>query len=95
MKSKSLSSHCLNSPITRQVSLTLEFNGITQFRLTNSVSINKFPDTVDAFVLFDVLSAEECDYLVSQTEELQKYSFWNLHKDNPRRDFRDADTVYY
>ena len=62
--------------------------------MINLVSISKFSDAVDAFVLSDVLSTEECDFLVSQTEELQKYSFWDLKHDRPRKDFRDADTVF-
>ncbi|GBG32316.1 Hypothetical Protein FCC1311_085412 [Hondaea fermentalgiana] len=48
------------------------------------------PD-LDCVVLDDVLSAEECAYLVSQTEKM-KYSFWDAREER-KTEFRNADTI--
>eukprot|EP01125_Pyxidicula_operculata_P010250 TRINITY_DN3378_c0_g1_i1.p1 TRINITY_DN3378_c0_g1~~TRINITY_DN3378_c0_g1_i1.p1 ORF type:complete len:324 (+),score=37.36 TRINITY_DN3378_c0_g1_i1:2-973(+) len=44
-----------------------------------------------AFVLENVLSQKECEYLIKTCEEIG-YTFWD-QRPNARKDFRDADTI--
>jgi leukotriene-A4 hydrolase len=45
-----------------------------------------------AFVLENVFSKTECEYLVRTAEEVG-FSFWDTTRTVPRKDFRDADTI--
>jgi len=47
---------------------------------------------LQAFVLDNVLSPSECAHLVKMTEEVG-FSFWDTTRAEPRKDFRDADTI--
>lgn len=47
---------------------------------------------LDAFVLHDVLSAQECERLMAHSEALA-YSFWHADQSAEKREFRNADTV--
>lgn len=47
--------------------------------------------SLDAFVLHNVLSHEECDALIQKTEDIGQYSFWNAS--SAKTDFRDVNTI--
>jgi len=47
---------------------------------------------LQAFVLENILSPDECEYLISTAESVG-FSFWDTTRENPRKDFRDADTI--
>ena len=49
-------------------------------------------ETLDAVVIDDVLSAEECAYLINATEE-EGYTFWKSNATEEAKQFRTADTV--
>lgn len=47
---------------------------------------------LDAFILQDVLSAQECERLRARSEALA-YTFWHADQSAEKREFRNADTV--
>lgn len=47
--------------------------------------------SLDAFVLHNLLTPQECDELIKNTEEIDQYSFWNAS--SPKTDFRDVNTI--
>jgi hypothetical protein len=50
------------------------------------------PANLDMFVVDDVLSSAECDSLIHAAESA-RLTFWDSTADEPRRDYRNADTV--
>eukprot|EP00040_Diaphanoeca_grandis_P026874 m.151489 g.151489 ORF g.151489 m.151489 type:complete len:365 (-) comp30763_c0_seq1:248-1342(-) len=50
------------------------------------------PPGTDAFAIDDVLSQDECELLLAASESAG-LTFWDTTRSNPRKDYRNADTV--
>jgi len=55
------------------------------------VTRKDIPGVPLAFILENVLSPSECDFLINSAETVG-YSYWDS-RENARKDFRDADTI--
>jgi len=69
-----------------------DMRGLEEVKVeASSICCHQPVENLDCFVLDNVLSEQECKYLVEKTEEMG-YSFWDSRPDRVT-DFRDADTI--
>jgi len=65
---------------------------VAQLRDSDREVVETRPEpSLDCVILDDVLSEEECAYLVEQTEKIG-YTFWDARPDS-KTEFRNADTI--
>lgn len=57
----------------------------------SSIRKEELDSPLDAFVLHDLLTKQECEALVKNTEEIGQYSFWNAK--SAKTDYRDVHTI--
>lgn len=77
------------NPVTKQEIPREQQDLLTLSNLHPVVTKTLLKENLDGFVLHDVVTPEECKYLIETTEKI-RYSFWSP---NTRKDFRDADTI--
>mmetsp|Transcript_13019 Transcript_13019/g.39150 ORF Transcript_13019/g.39150 Transcript_13019/m.39150 type:complete len:318 (+) Transcript_13019:338-1291(+) len=78
-------------PAATAADFTIAADACTGASVTPAMDCGLPPD-LDAFVLDDVLSSAECAGLIAAAESAQ-LTFWDTTSADPRRDYRNADTV--
>jgi hypothetical protein len=76
-------------PVSKET-FSSELSQLISKEHVGGVGVDRFED-LDAFILHNVFSSEECEVLRAKTEAMQ-YTFWNQGAPD-KKDFRNVDTV--